>query len=234
MSTDTIVEKCGTSFYGKWLVKLRNGESPHFKPCNNYLFEAVELRELLYTRPELENEFPGIFPHSRPLILDVGCYFGHTTVEMAANNPDFDVLGLDVKYKRVVKTCRKIQQAQLPNAKVAMCDVREFLPLLENQSVYGVLIFFPDPWVKNRHRKYRFISEEFFNEIFPRLTNGGFLWIKTDHQEYHKTAVKIAGKCGFNPIEHLPPKISPSRYQTVFESIFLQQHIPIHQLILQK
>ena len=104
------MEKCGKSAVGKWLIQLRAGKKPGFRPINHYLFEAVELKGLLYTQPELESEFPGIFENpSLPLVLDVGCYLGHTVIELAKHNPGINVLGLDVKYKRVVRSCHKIE-----------------------------------------------------------------------------------------------------------------------------
>ncbi len=217
------MEKCGRSAIGKWLIQLREGKKPGLRPINHYLFEAVELRGLLYTRPELESEFPGIFNDpALPLVLDVGCYMGHTVMELAKHNPGLNVLGLDVKYKRVVKCCRKIKKEQLTNAKIAVCDIRELVPILPESSVYGMFIFFPDPWVKIRHHKFRFLNEEFFRELFSRLSGGGFIWIKTDHHEYYEAVLDFAPRCNFTIADCLPDKIAPRPYRTIFESIFLE------------
>ena len=226
------MEKCGKSAIGKWLIQLRAGKKPDFRPINYYLFEAVELRGLLYTQPELESEFPGIFKDSSlPLVLDVGCYTGHTVIELAKHNPGINVLGLDVKYKRVVKSCRKIKREQLTNAKIAICDIRELVPILPEGSVYGMLIFFPDPWIKIRHHKFRFLNEEFFRELFSRLSGGGFIWIKTDHREYYEAVSDFAPQCDFTIVDCLPDKIEQREYRTLFESMFLQKEIPTYQII---
>jgi tRNA (guanine-N(7)-)-methyltransferase len=220
---------------GNWLIRLREGEKPDFSPNNYYLFEAVGLTGLLYTLPELRHDFPTIFADpSLPLVLDVGCYLGHTAVELAKHNPGINVLGLDVKYKRVVKSCRKIKKEQLTNAKIAMCDVMELLPLLPEHSLYGMLIFFPDPWIKSRHHKFRYLNDEFFSDVFARLWEGGFIWLKTDHREYYEAVLDAAPQFGFTVGDCLPDKIEPRDYRTRFETIFLEQRVPLYQLICRK
>ena len=125
-----------TRIYGSWLIRSRGGVICTKMPHNPYMFEAVKLQGLLYTIPELEREFPDIFENpALPLVLEVGCYMGHTVMELAEHNPGINVLGLDIKYKRVVKSVRKIERSRLPNAKIALCDVMELLPILKEHSV---------------------------------------------------------------------------------------------------
>lgn len=234
MQNDTTDEKCGRSAYGKWLIQLREGKKPHFSPTNKYLYEAAEMNDSIYSIPELRRETPSmlnIFPDpSLPLVLDVGCYFGHTVVELAAINPGINVLGNDIKYKRVVKSARKITQDRLPNAKIAMCDILELVPLLPEQSLLAMFIFFPDPWVKNRHKKLRFIDEIFFNRIRGSLMDRGTVWLKTDHKEYYDELVDYTDRSSFTRTAQLPQEIAERPYATIFESIFKEQHQPIFQL----
>jgi tRNA (guanine-N7-)-methyltransferase len=224
------MEECG-----RWLIQLRNGEQPVLSPANPYLFEAVKLKGLLYTLPELREEFPRIFENpSQPLVLDIGCYLGHTVVELAKHNPGINVLGLDIKYKRVVKSCRKIEKEGLTNAKIALCDIRELTPILPERSVYGMFIFFPDPWIKNRHRKFRYLIEDFFGEAFSRLSDDGFIWLKTDHKDYYEAAAGFAKQYGYEEIDRLPDIIGNREFKTIFESIFLEQDLPVYRLMLGK
>jgi tRNA (guanine-N7-)-methyltransferase len=235
-STGT-TEQYGRNAYAKWLIKLRRGEKPHFMPVNKYLLEATKLEDLLYTLPELTGRFPapGIFQKpSLPLVLDVGCYFGHTVVELGLHNPGLNVLGLDIRYKRVVKSCWKIQKENLTNAKVAMCDVQALLPVLPEQSTAGIFIFFPDPWMKNRHEKHRYLNEKFFRDVHSRLTDDGFVWLKTDHKDYYEAVAEFAPRNGFTIIDRLPETIARRDYRTIFEGLFTEQKLPIYRLFIRK
>ncbi len=221
---------------GRWLVQLRAGIAGSLVPNNHYLLEAVELRALLYTLPELEQGFSSIFAGMpRPLVLDAGCYFGDTVVELAAFNPGIDVLGLDLKYKRVVKSCRKIKRAGLTNAKIAICDILDLLPILPEHSIDGICVFFPDPWRKNRHEKYRFLNRYFFKEMFTRLTDDGFIWFKTDHKDYFEEAAVAAVENNFTAVRHLPGnKIAERHYKTIFEELFHRQNLTTYEMIFKK
>lgn len=234
MGNNTTDEKCGRSAYGKWLIQLREGKTPHFKPTNKFLYEAAGMIDSIYSIPELKRVTPNplnIFEDpSLPLVIDVGCYFGHTVVELAANNPGINVLGNDIKYKRVVKSARKIKQEQLPNARIAMCDIIELVPLLPKQSLLAMFIFFPDPWVKTRHKKLRYIDETFFNQVRDCMMNGGAVWLKTDHKGYYDALMEFTERSDFKPTDRLPRGVEERPYTTIFESIFQNQNQPIYQL----
>ncbi len=224
-----------TRIYGIWLIRSREGVIGTKTPHNPYMFEAVKLQGLLYTIPELEREFPDIFENpTLPLVLEVGCYMGHTVMELAEHNPGINVLGLDIKYKRVVKSVRKIKAARLSNAKIALCDVLELLPILPEHSVYGMFIFFPDPWIKGRHEKHRYLKEHFFSLACSRLAAGGFIWLKTDHKKYFDEITSTAQQYNFSVIDRLPGKIAQREYRTLFENTFTEKKIPFYQVILSR
>lgn len=224
-----------THIYGSWLIRSREGVIGTKIPHNPYMFEAVKLQGLLYTIPELKREFPDIFENpGLPLVLEVGCYMGHTVIELAEHNPGINVLGLDIKYKRVVKSVRKIKRAQLTNAKIALCDVMELLPILPEHSVYGMFIFFPDPWIKDRHEKHRYLKEQFFNLACSRLAEGGFIWLKTDQKKYFDEITTTAQQYNFTVLDRLPGKIAQREYRTLFENTFTEKNIPYYQVILSR
>jgi tRNA (guanine-N(7)-)-methyltransferase len=224
-----------THIYGIWLIRSREGVIGTKMTHNPYMFEALKLQGLLYTIPELEREFPDIFENpALPLVLEVGCYMGHTVMELVEHNPGINVLGLDIKYKRVVKSVRKIKRARLPNAKIALCDVMELLPILPEHSVYGMFIFFPDPWIKGRHEKHRYLKEHFFSLASSRLAEGGFTWIKTDQKKYFDEIIAAAKQYNFSEINRLPDKIAQREYRTIFESTFKERKTPYYQAILSR
>jgi tRNA (guanine-N(7)-)-methyltransferase len=222
-----------THIYGIWLIRSREGVLCKKMPHNPYMLEAAKLQGLLYTIPELEREFPHIFENpALPLVLEVGCYMGHTVMELAEHNPGINVLGLDIKYKRVVKSVRKIKRARLPNAKIAFCDLMDLLPILPEHSVYGMFIFFPDPWIKKRHEKHRYLKEYFFRLASSQLAKGGFIWLKTDQKKYFDEIIVMAKQYNFSEINRLPDKITQREYRTLFENMFTEKKIPYYQVIL--
>lgn len=224
---------------GYWLIKSRELGKPPRRPINTYVNEAIELRDWLYTLPELEQGIKDglkpLFPKpERPLVVEVGCYFGHTLTELALHNPGINFLGLDIKYKRVVKSCRKLTKYRVTNARVALCEIQDLTVLFPDKSLQGMCIFFPDPWSKNRHSKNRYIREDFFRQVNDKLMDNGFLWLKTDVLAYYNEVKEAACNMGFDIKEALPAQLREREYKTQFESLFIRQNLPIYELFLEK
>lgn len=222
---------------GNLLIQLRSSETVKIDPYNFYLHQAIHLTDLLYTRTELEKTFPGIFENtSLPILMEIGCYMGETVAEAGKRNPEFNILGVDIKYKRVVKSCNRIKREKLTNAKIAMGDARELLTILPDHSLFGILAFFPDPWQKRRHEKHRFLDDSFFETASRKLTENGFIWIKTDNRPYFEEVTARVRKFDYTVTDKLPlPRpLVGEKYRTFFEQLFQRKNKPIYQLYIQK
>ncbi len=224
---------------GNYLIRLRNNEPIKFNPYNQYLMLAKQLTGLLYTQPEMQASFPNIFQDpSLPVVMEIGCYMGYTVLELAGRNPDLNILGVDIKYKRVVKSCNKIKRAALRNAAIAIGDARELLTIIPDRSLYGILAFFPDPWRRRKHEKHRFLDDYFFETVSNKLTEKGFIWVKTDSKLYVDEVMEKVKKYDFIITEELSldrsqPLIS-EKHHTFFEQLFTRMQQPIYQLFIIK
>lgn len=222
---------------GNYLIRLRNNEPIQFKPINKYVMMAKQLTGFLYTRPELQESYPHVFRDpGRPVVMEIGCYMGDTVIELARRNPDLNILGIDIKYKRVVKSCTKIKRAGINNATIAMGDARELLGILPDHSLYGILAFFPDPWRRLKHEKHRFLNDHFFQMVSNKLMDKGFIWIKTDSKAYIDEVIEKVKKYDFIIADELSldrsqPLISED-HRTFFERLFTQMQRPIYQLFI--
>lgn len=204
---------------------------------NPYIAKAKEFTRtgLLYTLGEFEKKYPGMFPNpGLPLILDIGCYMGITVVELGKYNKGINVLGIEIKYKRVVKSCTKITREGLENCKIAICDVRELISILPENCLSGAFIFFPDPWQKTKQKKHRLLTRSFFKDIRPKLKENGFIWFKTDDKDYFGAVTKNIEKSYFTIGDSLPGTIADREYKTLFEEMFIRQNDPIYQMIIRK
>ena len=220
---------------GTHLIRLRKGEEIHALPHNDYLFQAVKLKGELYSLPELVESFPAIFPdNTLPMVIEIGCYMGDTVVELARYNRNLNVLGVDIKYKRVVKSCHKIRVEKLTNAKIALCDARQLLNLIPPNSLKGVCAFFPDPWLKGNQRKHRFLDEHFFREMYNILMQTGFIWLKTDNKIYYNYILKNIANLNFSMAPRPDGYLVDDTHTTFFERLFIDQEQPIYELFLVK
>ena len=67
-----------------------------------------------------------------------------------------------------------IEEEHISNIRVMRHDAVEVVEkMLEDNSLDGIHIFFPDPWHKKRHNKRRLVQVPFVEKLLPKLKSGG-------------------------------------------------------------
>lgn len=117
-------------------------------------------------------------------ILEIGFGFGEATVELAQRFPDIPVVAVDVHTPGIGHVLQQIELRNITNLTVAEGDARLLISRLKPGQLLGVRIFFPDPWPKARHHKRRLVSREFLTDIARVVSDGGFVHIATDWDDY--------------------------------------------------
>jgi tRNA (guanine-N7-)-methyltransferase len=125
------------------------------------------------------------FGRRAPLVLEIGCGTGVSTLAMAADEPDLDVIAVEVYKRGLAQLLNGIDRAALPNVRLVRGDGVDVLEhLLAPATLTGVRVFFPDPWPKVRHHKRRLLQPATVALIADRLVPGGILHAATDHAGY--------------------------------------------------
>ena len=92
---------------------------------------------------------PKIFGRKSPLILEIGCGMGQSTLVQAAADPASDILAVDVHTPGIGSLLDGAERAGLNNVRAVLGDAVEVLDLMVAPwQLHGVRIFFPDPWPK--------------------------------------------------------------------------------------
>ena len=130
---------------------------------------------------DAHGNWAGVFGREAPLHVEIGAGNGFFLSGMSAAHPDVDWVGLEIRFKRVIQTARKLQAAGVTNARIARYDVRHLVDLFEPASVTAFYLNHPDPWPKDRHAKNRLLQDWWLDELIALLLPGGELRLKTDH-----------------------------------------------------
>lgn len=175
---------------------------------------------------------PGEPPH-HPLVLEIGCHNGHTLTSLALDHPTWTFVGLDITFKRIVTTAERLAKAKVQNAFCALANAQNLSQIFSKQELDGIVIFFPDPWVKKaRQTKNRLINDRFMLEIKQCLKRTGFVWFKSDQKIYFDQVASLMSAHGFGAIGPLPPELGQD-YSSRFESGFHAQGIPTYGCVFQ-
>ncbi|MDJ0758275.1 MAG: tRNA (guanosine(46)-N7)-methyltransferase TrmB [Woeseiaceae bacterium] len=126
-----------------------------------------------------------LFGRSAPLTVEIGFGNGDSLVQLAAEHPEHDFLGIEVHVPGIGHCLIAARQAGIDNLRIISHDAVDVLSRqVAPGSVSRLNLYFPDPWPKKRHHKRRILNVEFLNAVHTCLKAGGTFHIATDWQNY--------------------------------------------------
>ena len=159
------------------------------------------------------------FGRQAPVVLEIGCGMGETTVKIAQDHPDIDYLGIEVHAPGVGALLKLAYENGLTNVRMVRHDAVEVVRhMLPEVSLDGAHIYFPDPWPKKRHHKRRLIQSEFVRLLCTRVKAGGYVHCATDWEDYAQQMLTVLS--AESALRNSSPQFAPRpdyRPQTKFE-----------------
>lgn len=132
------------------------------------------------------------FGRQAPVVLEIGCGSGISTLAMAKDEPHVDVIAVEIYRRGLAQLLSAIDRERVDNIRLIRGNAIDVLDrLIAPGSLTGVRVFFPDPWPKSRHHKRRFLQPGTIGLIADRLLPGGVLHAATDHPGYAEQIAEV-------------------------------------------
>jgi tRNA (guanine-N7-)-methyltransferase len=126
-----------------------------------------------------------VFGREAPLEVDIGFGRGHFLLDRAAQAPQVNLVGIELRRKWVATVRSQIERLHLENARVLEGEAARLIAHhFQPGEVHRFYVFFPDPWWKRRHQKRRLFNPEFAALLSSRLAPGGRLFAQSDVWSY--------------------------------------------------
>lgn len=119
-----------------------------------------------------------------PLTVEIGVGKGEQIVEHAKQNPDKRYIASEVFKNGLARMLREIKQNDIQNLKLYSEDGRDLLAGLPGGAVDKLVVLYPDPWPKSRHKKRRIVNKHLLQEAARLLKDDGELLLVTDVVDY--------------------------------------------------
>ncbi len=120
----------------------------------------------------------------RRVLVDLGCGSGQFLLGLGAGHPEDDCIGFELRYKRLVKSARKLERRHLTNVWLLRAEAERFGDYFQPASIDRAFVNFPDPWPKPRQWNKRLMNQHFILALERVLKPTGMLCLKTDHAGY--------------------------------------------------
>mgnify|MGYP001238353553 CR=1 FL=1 len=140
-------------------------------------------------------------------ILEIGFGDGENLISNALNNLDSFYVGIEVYEAGVAKVLELIKKNNLENIFLIQGDAKAILEKNTTIKFFDeVIIFFPDPWPKRRHKKRRLLSNNFLYSLKMILKDKSVLKIKTDWDDYAQQIENDLNQIFSNTKKHINKK----------------------------
>lgn len=143
-----------------------------------------------------------LFGEDLPLELEIGTGKGTFLLSESMRRPEVGFLGVEYARRYWLYAADRLRRSGCANARVVLADAGELVSdWLEDASLSGVHIYFPDPWPKTRHNKRRLVQPGFVSKLARKMKSAARLQIATDHREYFDQILAVLEA---SPLEVVP------------------------------
>ena len=119
----------------------------------------------------------------RSIWLEIGFGTGEHLLSLAQMYPDIGMIGCDVFVNGILRLLRQVERYEVWNIRIFMDDAARLLDVLEEGSIGGCCLLFPDPWPKRRHHKRRFLKTDNLDKLARVMSDGAQLCLASDESD---------------------------------------------------
>ena len=177
-------------------------------------------------------DFNFLFNDPAKLNLEIGFGDGIFLFDQALNNLEEAFIGIEVFESGLTNTYKKIKKSNLKNLKLINGDVIQILSTNKSKNLFElIIILFPDPWPKSKHKKRRLLKSDFFIVLQSLLKKDGKIIIKTDWQDYAEEIRETLNKLDYQHT-HIYETSNLKELKTKYEKIALKENRSINKFLI--
>ena len=177
-------------------------------------------------------DFKFLFNDPAKLNLEIGFGDGIFLFDQALNNLDESFIGIEVFESGLTNTYKKIKKSNLKNLKLINGDVIQILSTNKSKNLFDlIIILFPDPWPKSKHKKRRLLKSDFFIVLQSLLKKDGKIIVKTDWQDYAEEIRETLNKLDYKHT-HIYESNNLKELKTKYEKIALKENRSINKFLI--
>ena len=198
--------------------------------------EAIATSPYVIQKPaDHRGQFNRLFGNNNPIRIEVGMGKGRFIMEMAAQNPQVNFIGIERYSSVLLRALQKREELELPNIYFMCVDAKELSEIFAPEEIEKIYLNFSDPWPKDRHAKRRLTSPEFMKVYDQVLKKDGTVEFKTDNQGLFEYSLEAIPEAGWKieeytkDLHHSP--MADGNVMTEYEMKFSSMGNPICKLI---
>jgi tRNA (guanine-N7-)-methyltransferase len=168
-------------------------------------------------------DWEAIFQRKAPLAVEIGFGNGEFLINRAQQNPGWNFIGIELSLESMFRLQKRLHQKGLANVRPVREDARFAMrEFFADSSLRRVLMNFPDPWPKDRHKSRRLLNDDFVQILGAVLEEKGAYELVTDQQWYAEHAHALFAQSPYfevQPVEKNPARPVATKYEQKWRSM---------------
>ncbi len=220
-------------------MRKKGNLDTRIKECGDILLasEGTFTNAKEYIKQKEYIDYKKVFNNDNPVYLDVGCGLGGFAIEFAKQNPNINLIAIEMFSNVIIGAIDKAAKENLPNLKFLNIRCECLEKFIKDESVEKIFLNFSNPLHNKSDEKQRLTNQRFLEIYKKLLTSDGIICQKTDDRDFFEYSLQSFKDCGYIVLDEcwdLAKLNDKDNIVTEHEQKYIAQGKTIYRVIVKK
>ncbi len=220
-------------------MRKKGNLDTRIKECGDILLasEGTFTNAKEYIKQKEYIDYKKVFNNDNPVYLDVGCGLGGFAIEFAKQNPNINLIAIEMFSNVIIGAIDKAAKESLPNLRFLNIRCECLEKFIEDESVEKIFLNFSNPLHNKSDEKQRLTNQRFLEIYKKLLTSDGIICQKTDDRDFFEYSLQSFKDCGYIVLDEcwdLAKLNDKDNIVTEHEQKYIAQGKTIYRVIVKK
>ena len=180
-------------------------------------------------------DYEAVFGNNNPVYLDVGCGLGGFAIEFAKQNPNINLIAIEMFSNVIIGAIDKAREYNLPNLRFLNIRCECLEKNIKDATISKIFLNFSNPLHNKSDEKQRLTNQRFLKIYSKLLKSDGIICQKTDDRDFFEYSLQSYKDNGFVIIDEcwdLAAKQDKDNIITEHEQKYMKEGKTIYRVIV--
>ena len=220
-------------------MRKKGNLDTRIKECGDILLasEGTFTNVKEYIKQKEYIDYKKVFNNDNPIYLDVGCGLGGFAIEFAKQNPNINLIAIEMFSNVIIGAIDKAVKENLSNLRFLNIRCECLEKFIKDESIEKIFLNFSNPLHNKSDEKQRLTNKRFLDIYKKLLTEGGIICQKTDDKDFFEYSLQSFKDCGYIILDEcwdLAKLNDKDNIVTEHEQKYIAQGKTIYRVIVKK
>lgn len=220
-------------------MRKKGNLDTRIKECGDILLasEGTFTNVKEYIKQKEYIDYKKVFNNDNPIYLEVGCGLGGFAIEFAKQNPNINLIAIEMFSNVIIGAIDKAVKENLSNLRFLNIRCECLEKFIKDESIEKIFLNFSNPLHNKSDEKQRLTNKRFLDIYKKLLTEDGIICQKTDDKDFFEYSLQSFKDCGYIILDEcwdLAKLNDKDNIVTEHEQKYIAQGKTIYRVIVKK